>query len=34
MYEADISKATVMALFLLPENLRRLRALGYVGGGH
>jgi SAM-dependent methyltransferase len=24
MYEADISKATVMALFLLPENLRRL----------
>lgn len=25
MYEADISKATVMALFLLPENLRRLR---------
>ena len=25
MYEADISKATVMALFLLPENLRKLR---------
>lgn len=25
MYEADISQATVMALFLLPENLRRLR---------
>jgi len=24
MYEADISQATVMALFLLPENLRRL----------
>ena len=24
MYEADISKATVLALFLLPENLRRL----------
>jgi len=24
MYEADISTATVMALFLLPENLRRL----------
>jgi SAM-dependent methyltransferase len=24
MYEADISEATVMALFLLPENLRRL----------
>jgi ubiquinone/menaquinone biosynthesis C-methylase UbiE len=24
MYEADISKATVMALFLLPENLRKL----------
>jgi SAM-dependent methyltransferase len=26
MYEADISKATVMALFLLPENLRRLKS--------
>ena len=25
MYEADISRATVMALFLLTENLRRLR---------
>lgn len=25
MYAADISKATVMALFLLPENLERLR---------
>jgi precorrin-6B methylase 2 len=25
MYAADISKATVMALFLLPENLRKLR---------
>jgi SAM-dependent methyltransferase len=25
MYEADISKATVLALFLLPENLERLR---------
>jgi precorrin-6B methylase 2 len=25
MYTADISKATVMALFLLPENLRKLR---------
>jgi SAM-dependent methyltransferase len=25
MFEADISKATVMALFLLPDNLRRLR---------
>jgi SAM-dependent methyltransferase len=25
MYEADISKATVLALFLLPENLRRLK---------
>ena len=24
MYEADISKATVMALFLLPENMNRL----------
>ena len=24
MFEADISKATVLALFLLPENLRRL----------
>ena len=24
MYEADISKATVLALFLLPENLRKL----------
>ena len=24
MYEADISEATVLALFLLPENLRRL----------
>ena len=24
MYEADISKATVLALFLLPENLRAL----------
>ena len=24
MYEADISNATVLALFLLPENLRRL----------
>ena len=24
MYEADISKATVMALFLLPDNLRKL----------
>ena len=24
MYEADISKATVMALFLLPENLNKL----------
>lgn len=24
MYEADISQATVMALFLLPENMRRL----------
>ena len=24
MYEADISKATVLALFLLPDNLRRL----------
>jgi SAM-dependent methyltransferase len=24
MYEADISQATVLALFLLPENLRRL----------
>ena len=24
MYEADISEASVMALFLLPENLRRL----------
>ena len=24
MYEADISRATVLALFLLPENLRRL----------
>ena len=24
MYEADVSKATVLALFLLPENLRRL----------
>jgi SAM-dependent methyltransferase len=26
MYEADISDATVLALFLLPENLRRLEA--------
>lgn len=26
MYEADISKATVLALFLVPENLRKLRA--------
>ena len=25
MFEADISKATVLALFLLPENLERLR---------
>jgi SAM-dependent methyltransferase len=25
MYEADISKATVLALFLLPENLRKLK---------
>ena len=25
MFEADISKATVLALFLLPENLDRLR---------
>src|SRR5688500_18707694 len=25
MFEADISKATVMALFLLPDNLRKLR---------
>jgi SAM-dependent methyltransferase len=25
MYEADISQATVLALFLLPENLMRLR---------
>jgi SAM-dependent methyltransferase len=25
MYEADISKATVMALFLLPDNLNKLR---------
>jgi SAM-dependent methyltransferase len=25
MYEADISKATVLALFLLPDNLRKLR---------
>jgi SAM-dependent methyltransferase len=25
MFEADISKATVMALFLLPDNLKRLR---------
>lgn len=25
MYEADISKATVLALFLLPENLERLK---------
>ena len=25
MFEADISKATVLALFLLPDNLRRLR---------
>ncbi len=25
MYAADISKATVMALFLLPDNLRKLR---------
>ena len=25
MYEADISQATVLALFLLPENLARLR---------
>jgi hypothetical protein len=24
MFEADISKATVLALFLLPDNLRRL----------
>jgi SAM-dependent methyltransferase len=26
MYEADISRATVLALFLLPENLRKLTA--------
>src|SRR5215210_5934524 len=26
MYEADISQATVLALFLLPENLRKLTA--------
>jgi SAM-dependent methyltransferase len=26
MYEADISRATVLALFLLPENLERLRS--------
>jgi precorrin-6B methylase 2 len=26
MFEADISKATVMALFLLPDNLRKLRS--------
>jgi SAM-dependent methyltransferase len=26
MYEADISKATVLALFLLPDNLDRLKA--------
>jgi SAM-dependent methyltransferase len=26
MYEADISKATVLALFLLPDNLRKLTA--------
>jgi phospholipid N-methyltransferase len=26
MYEADISKATVLALFLLPDNLKRLEA--------
>ena len=26
MFEADISKATVMALFLLPDNLKRLRS--------
>jgi SAM-dependent methyltransferase len=26
MYEADISKATVLALFLLPDNLTKLRA--------
>ncbi len=25
MFEADISKATVLALFLLPDNLKRLR---------
>ena len=25
MYEADISKATVLALFLLPDNLDRLK---------
>ena len=25
MYEADISKATVMALFLLPSNMLQLR---------
>ncbi len=25
MFEADISKATVLALFLLPDNLRKLR---------
>ena len=25
MFTADISKATVMALFLLPDNLERLR---------
>ena len=26
MFEADISKATVLALFLLPDNLRKLKA--------
>src|SRR5687768_12561488 len=26
MFEADISKATVLALFLMPDNLRRLEA--------
>jgi len=26
MFEADISKATVMALFLLPDNMKKLRA--------
>ena len=30
MYTADISKATVMALFLLPTNLERLRDTFYT----